>query len=148
MSGPDVLRPAKDVGGPRQPLLEVRHMSKHFPVRGGFIGKAGVVRAVDDVSFSVAKGEVLGIVGESGCGKSTTARLVIGLIQPDTGSIILDGEKLGTSLSLRDLRRRVQMVFQDSYASLNPRLTVEASIAFGPIIHRSEEHTSELQSRF
>ena len=110
-------------------------MSKHFPVRGGFIGKAGVVRAVDDVSFSVDKGEVLGIVGESGCGKSTTARLVIGLIEPDAGSIVLDGEKLGAALSLRDLRRRVQMVFQDSYASLNPRLTIEASIAFGPMVH-------------
>ena len=104
-------------------------------MRGGFIGKAGVVRAVDDVSFSVDKGEVLGIVGESGCGKSTTARLVIGLIEPDAGSIVLDGEKLGASLSLRDLRRRVQMVFQDSYASLNPRLTVEDSIAFGPKVH-------------
>jgi peptide/nickel transport system ATP-binding protein len=135
MSGPDVLLPAEDVGGPQQPLLEVRAMSKHFPVRGGFIGKAGVVRAVDDVSFTVDKGEVLGIVGESGCGKSTTARLVIGLIEPDAGSIILDGEKLGTALSLRDLRRDVQMVFQDSYASLNPRLTVEASIGFGPMIH-------------
>ena len=135
MSEPDVLLPAEDVGGPQQPLLEVRAMSKHFPVRGGFIGKAGVVRAVDDVSFTVDKGEVLGIVGESGCGKSTTARLVIGLIKPDAGSIVLDGEKLGASLSLRDLRRRVQMVFQDSYASLNPRLTVEASIAFGPMIH-------------
>ena len=135
MSGPDALAPVADVGGPQQPLLEVRAMSKHFPVRGGFFGKAGVVRAVDDVSFSVDKGEVLGIVGESGCGKSTTARLVIGLIQPDSGEIVLDGEKLGTSLSLRDLRRRVQMVFQDSYASLNPRLTIEASIAFGPEVH-------------
>ena len=104
-------------------------------MRGGFLGKAGVVRAVDDVSFSVDKGEVLGIVGESGCGKSTTARLVIGLIEPDAGSIVLDGEKLGAALSLRELRRRVQMVFQDSYASLNPRLTVEDSIAFGPIVH-------------
>src|ERR1043165_6225661 len=134
MSEADVLAPV-DVGGPQQPLLEVRQMSKHFPVRGGMLGRAGVVRAVDDVSFTVDKGEVLGIVGESGCGKSTTARLVIGLIEPDSGSIVLDGEKLGTSLSLRDLRRRVQMVFQDSYASLNPRLTVEASIAFGPTIH-------------
>src|ERR1041385_3394910 len=135
MSEADVLTQAKGAGGPRQPLLEVRAMSKHFPVRGGFIGKAGVVRAVDDVSFTVDKGEVLGIVGESGCGKSTTARLVIGLIEPDSGSIVLDGEKLGAALSLRDLRRRVQMVFQDSYASLNPRLTVEGSIAFGPIVH-------------
>src|SRR5882724_4473709 len=135
MSEADVLAQAEDVGGPQQPLLEVRHMSKHFPVRGGFIGKAGVVRAVDDVSFSVAKGEVLGIVGESGCGKSTTARLVIGLIEPDAGSIVLDGEKLGGDLTLRELRRRVQMVFQDSYASLNPRLTIEDSIAFGPKVH-------------
>jgi peptide/nickel transport system ATP-binding protein len=135
MSEAEVLAPAKDVGGPQQPLLEVRSLSKHFAVRGGFIGKAGVVRAVDDVNFSVNKGEVLGIVGESGCGKSTTARLIIGLIQPDVGSIVLDGEKLGASLSLRELRRRVQMVFQDSYASLNPRLTVEDSIAFGPKVH-------------
>src|SRR5215211_702349 len=135
MSEAEILAPVADIGGPQQPLLEVRSLSKHFPVRGGFIGKAGVVRAVDDVNFSVDKGEVLGIVGESGCGKSTTARLVIGLIQPDAGSIVLDGEELGASLSLRDLRRRVQMVFQDSYASLNPRLTVEASIAFGPKVH-------------
>ncbi|MEA2875103.1 MAG: hypothetical protein QOF14_299 [Hyphomicrobiales bacterium] len=135
MSEADLTAPVADVGGPQQPLLEVRSLSKHFPVRGGFIGKAGVVRAVDDVNFSVDKGEVLGIVGESGCGKSTTARLVIGLIQPDAGSIVLDGEKLGSALSLRDLRRRVQMVFQDSYASLNPRLTIEDSIAFGPKVH-------------
>jgi peptide/nickel transport system ATP-binding protein len=135
MSEADVLAPARDAGGPQQPLLEVRALSKHFPVRSGFLGKAGVVRAVDDVSFSVDKGEVLGIVGESGCGKSTTARLVIGLIEPDAGSIVLDGEKLGDRLSLRELRRDVQMVFQDSYASLNPRLTIEDSIAFGPIVH-------------
>jgi peptide/nickel transport system ATP-binding protein len=135
MSAPEVLAPAADVGGPGQPLLDVRAMSKHFPVRGGFLGKAGVVRAVDDVSFSVNKGEVLGIVGESGCGKSTTARLIIGLIEPDAGSIMLDGEKLGGELSLRELRRSIQMVFQDSYASLNPRLTIEDSIAFGPVVH-------------
>src|SRR3954467_15183237 len=135
MSVPERLTIAADVGGPQQPLLEVRGLTKRFAVRSGPFAKAGVVRAVDDVSFAVDKGEVLGIVGESGCGKSTTARLVIGLIQPDAGSIILDGEKLGTALSLRDLRRSVQMVFQDSYASLNPRLTVKASIAFGPVVH-------------
>ncbi len=124
-----------DRGGPAQPLLEVRGLSKHFAVRGGLRTKAGVVRAVDNVNFSVAKGEVLGIVGESGCGKSTTARLVIDLITPDKGEILLDGEALGGKLSLRDLRRQVQMVFQDSYASLNPRLTIEDSISFGPRIH-------------
>src|SRR4029077_21221702 len=105
MSEADLTARVADVGGPRQPLLEVRSLSKHFPVRGGFICKAGVVCAVDAVSFSVDKGEVLGIVGESGWRKSTTARLVIGLIEPDAVSIVLDGEKLGMSLSLRDLRR-------------------------------------------
>ena len=83
MSETEGLSPALDIGGPQQPLLEVRSLSKHFAVGGGLLGRGGVVRAVDDVSFSVAKGEVLGIVGESGCGKSTTARLVVGLIEPD-----------------------------------------------------------------
>ena len=111
MSEADVLAPAADVGGPQQPLLEVRALPKHFPVRGGLLGKAGVVRAVDDVSFSVDKGEVLGIVGESGCGKSTTARLVIGLIEPDAGSIVLDGEQLGSgAVAARTAPRRADGV--------------------------------------
>jgi peptide/nickel transport system ATP-binding protein len=135
MSEADPLPPARDVGGPRQPLLDVKRLAKHFAVSGGWFGKKNVVRAVDDVSFSVEKGEVLGIVGESGCGKSTTARLIIGLIEPDAGEIVFDGEAVGPALSLRDLRRRVQMVFQDSYASLNPRLTIEDTIAFGPRVH-------------
>src|SRR3979490_2293844 len=129
MSETDVLTQARDVGGPQQPLLEVRHMSKHFPVRGGFFGKAGVVRAVDDVSFAVAKGEVLGIVGESGCGKSTTARLLMGLIKPDAGSLVFDGDQVGADIGIMTLRRQMQMAFQDSYASLNPRLPIVVSIA-------------------
>jgi peptide/nickel transport system ATP-binding protein len=135
MSEAEVLSPVADRGGTQQPLLAVRGLSKHFTVRGGLIGRAGVVRAVDDVSFTVDKGEVLGIVGESGCGKSTTARLVIGLIAADAGEIVLDGELVGGAVSLRELRRRVQMVFQDSYASLNPRLTIEDTVAFGPKVH-------------
>jgi peptide/nickel transport system ATP-binding protein len=135
MSESEILNPVADVGGPRQPLLSIAGLSKHFAVGGGLLDGKRVVRAVDDVSFHVGKGEVLGIVGESGCGKSTTARLIIGLIEPDAGDITFDGEKLGTVLSLRALRRRVQMVFQDSYASLNPRLTIEDTIAFGPKIH-------------
>jgi len=87
------------------------------------------------VSFQVAKGETVGIVGESGCGKSTTARLLMHLMDYDSGDIIYDGRKVGAELSLRDLRRAMQMVFQDSYASLNPRLTIEDSIAFGPKVH-------------
>src|ERR1700732_5542059 len=125
MSALESLAPAADVGGPEQALLEVRGLSKHFPVRGGLRTRAGVVRAVDDVSFTVNKREVLGVVGESGCGKSTMARLVIGLIAPDKGDIVFDGEAVGDVLSLRDLRRRVQMVFQDSYARFHPRLTTQ-----------------------
>jgi peptide/nickel transport system ATP-binding protein len=135
MSVAEALAPGEDRGGPQPPLLEVRALSKHFVAGGALFGRGGVVRAVDNVSFCVDKGEVLGIVGESGCGKSTTARLVIGLIAPDVGEIVFDGEQVGTAVSLRELRRRVQMVFQDSYASLNPRLTIEDTIAFGPKVH-------------
>ncbi|MDQ2101155.1 ABC transporter ATP-binding protein [Azospirillum isscasi] len=131
------LDPVPDIGGPQQPLLSVGNLTKHFPVRGGLTGPKPVARAVDGVSFSVAKGETLGVVGESGCGKSTTARLLMRLIEPDGGDIVFDGETVGTrsGLSLRELRRRMQMVFQDSYASLNPRLTIADSLAFAPMVH-------------
>lgn len=129
------LSPAGDVGGRSQPLLTVRRLTKHFRVGGGPFEKKRVVRAVDGVSFEVAKGETVGVVGESGCGKSTTARLLMHLMPPDQGELIYDGQSIGHDLSLRDLRRRMQMVFQDSYASLNPRLTIEDSIAFGPKVH-------------
>ena len=129
------LPPAEDVGGARQPLLSVTNLTKHFPVGGGLFSKPKVVRAVDGVSFEIAKGETLGVVGESGCGKSTTARLLMHLMAPDAGELIYDGQEVGATLSLRELRRRMQMVFQDSYASLNPRLTIEDSVAFGPKVH-------------
>src|SRR6188474_1197485 len=103
MSEAETLAPAADIGGPAQPLLQVQNLVKHFGLGSGLFGTKSVVRAVDDISLTVDKGEVVGIVGESGCGKSTTARLIIGLIEPDQGSIVLDGEKLGTALSLRDL---------------------------------------------
>ena len=114
-------------------------LRKHFPIKGGLLQRRrAVVQAVDDVSFAVVKGETLGIVGESGCGKSTTARLLMHLIPKDDGTIIFDGEAIGAAdgISHRDLHRQMQMVFQDSYASLNPRLPIAASIAFGPLVHR------------
>jgi peptide/nickel transport system ATP-binding protein len=135
MSAAEVLAAIADTGGPAQPLLDVRGLTKHFVRGGSLLGKGAVVRAVDDVSFSIAKGEVLGVVGESGCGKSTLARLLTGLISQDRGEIIFDGELVGYTLSLRDLRRRLQMVFQDSYASLNPRITIGETVAFGPKVN-------------
>ncbi len=133
------IETTEDLGGPAQPLLTVRNLVKHFPIRGGLLGRTtGLVQAVDGVDFDVAKGETLGIVGESGCGKSTTARLLIRLIEPDSGEVLFDGQALGAvdgGITLTELRRQVQMVFQDSFASLNPRLTIEDSIAFGPKVH-------------
>ncbi|CDN57454.1 Oligopeptide/dipeptide ABC transporter, ATPase subunit (plasmid) [Neorhizobium galegae bv. officinalis bv. officinalis str. HAMBI 1141] len=128
--------PVGEKGGPAQPLISVRGLIKHFPVKGsGFMKPKKVVRAVDGVDFDILKGETLGVVGESGCGKSTTARLLMQLILPDRGDILFDGETVGGALPLSDYRRQVQMVFQDSYASLNPRLTIEESIAFAPRVH-------------
>ena len=124
-----------DRGGPAQPLLSVKHLVKHFPVRDPlWVRPRRAVHAVDGVSFEVAKGETLGIVGESGCGKSTTARLIARLLMPDAGKLVFDGEGVAEfgGLSLQAYRRSLQMVFQDSFASLNPRMTVEDTIAFGP----------------
>ena len=127
-----------DRGGPAQPLLTVDDLRKHFPVRGGLLNRqVATVQAVDDVSFSVRKGETLGIVGESGCGKSTTARLLMRLVEPDAGSIVFDGELVGApgGITVNEMRRQMQMVFQDSYSSLNPRMTVAESIAYAPRMH-------------
>ena len=128
----------RDQGGPAQPMLIVEGLRKHFPVRGGVLNRrVATVRAVDDVSFSVRKGETLGIVGESGCGKSTTARLLMGLLAPDAGTLVFDGREVGAQdgITLAALRRQMQMVFQDSYSSLNPRMTVVESIAYAPRMH-------------
>jgi peptide/nickel transport system ATP-binding protein len=128
----------RDRGGAAQPLLIVEGLRKYFPVRGGlFYRRIATVHAVDDVSFTVSKGETLGIVGESGCGKSTTARLLMRLIEPDAGEMIFDGEMVGsrTGIAINEMRRQMQMVFQDSYSSLNPRLPIAESIAYGPRIH-------------
>jgi peptide/nickel transport system ATP-binding protein len=124
-----------DRGGAVQPLLIVRDLKKHFPAKGSFWSLSRHrVLAVDGVSFTVAKGQTVGVVGESGCGKSTTARLLLHLIEPDAGEVIFDGEGVGApgGISVRELRLHMQMVFQDSYSSLNPRATIADIIAFGP----------------
>ncbi len=141
----------RDRGGPAQPLLAVTNLKRHFAIKGGVLGRTvGHVRAVDDVSFTVLKGETLGIVGESGCGKSTLARLLMHLIPHDSGEVVFDGEAVGRSthgLSLRDLRRSLQMVFQDSYSSLNPRLPVEDSVAYGPRVHGASRAAATAKAR-
>ena len=105
------------------PLFEARHIVKNFPVGGGLFKKGKVVHAVDDVSFTIEKGETFGLVGESGCGKSTIGRTIMRLHEPTSGQIFLDGEDI-THANMRPLRKRMQIVFQDPYASLDPRMTV------------------------
>ena len=138
-----------DIGGPAQPLLTIRGLQKHFPLKKDPFGRGGgVVRAVDGVDFEVMKGETLGVVGESGCGKSTTARLLMQLIDPTAGEVVFDGRLVGgRELPLKEFRRQVQMVFQDSYASLNPRLTIEDSVAFGPQVHGVPKKESVARAR-
>lgn len=121
-----------DRGGPAQPMLTVSGLRRWFRLDG-----KRVIRAVDGLDFSVAKGTTLGIVGESGCGKSTAAKLVAGIEPADAGEVVLDGEVFwarGARIG-PEARRAVQMVFQDSHSSLNPRMTAAESIAFGPEAH-------------
>ena len=113
------------------PLLSVNGLVKHFAAGYSLTKGRSVVHAVDDIDFDVYPGETLGIVGESGCGKSTVARLIMQILSPDAGQIRFGGAALGGAGSNR-MRRQIQMVFQDSYASLNPRLSVQDTIAFGP----------------
>jgi oligopeptide/dipeptide ABC transporter ATP-binding protein len=123
-------------------LVEVRDLVKHFPIRKGvvFQRQVGAVQAVDGVTFDINDGETLGIVGESGCGKSTTARLITRLLEPTSGTITYDGRDI-THISrqeLKPLRREIQVVFQDPYSSLNPRKTVGSIIGEPFVIHGIE----------
>ncbi len=125
-----------------EPLVSVRNLRKEFPIKKGvFARQVGAVKAVNDVSFDVARGETLGIVGESGCGKTTTGRTILRLIEPTSGEIRFDGRdvrSMGTS-ELRALRREMQIIFQDPVSSLNPRMSVGAIIREGLTIHRLAE---------
>jgi oligopeptide/dipeptide ABC transporter ATP-binding protein len=132
-------------------LIEVRDLVKHFPIKRGLIfqRQIGAVKAVDGVSFDVLRGETLGLVGETGCGKSTTARLLCRLMDPTSGSIVFDGREVGAQKGedLKALHRDMQMVFQDPYSSLNPRKTVGSIIADPFVIHGLHKGDGERKRR-
>src|SRR6476660_464040 len=130
-------------------LLEVEHLTKHYPVRGGVFGRGrGEVHAVDDVSFAIRQGETLGLVGESGCGKSTIGKTVLRLIEPTAGTIEWRGQRIDElhGSAMRPYRRELQAVFQDPYASLNPRMRA-ADIVAEPIRNFEDVSAAEIGDR-
>ncbi len=132
------------------PLLRISNLKKYFPIRGGlFSREVARVHAVDDVTFSLMKGETLGLVGESGCGKSTTGRCILRLIEPTAGEVWFEDKNVTTldKRSLRHLRRDMQIIFQDPYASLNPRMTVGSIIGEALVIHKLAKSKRERDER-
>jgi ABC-type glutathione transport system ATPase component len=129
-------------GALADPLLSVRRLTKYFPVRTGIFGRAtGQVRAVDGVSLDVGHAETLGVVGESGCGKTTLGRTILRLVEPTGGEIRFDGVDMLSlaGKSLRSMRRNMQIIFQDPFSSLNPRMTIGATVREGLTVHRIAE---------
>ncbi|HSW04348.1 ABC transporter ATP-binding protein [Aquabacterium sp.] len=133
-----------------EPLLKVENLVKHFALPGGFLKKSTErLRAVDGVSFTVSAGETLGVVGESGCGKSTTGRCILRLIEPTSGQVWFEGRDV-TALGKEDLRalaRDMQIIFQDPFASLNPRMTVGAIVGEGLVIHKLAKGNADIEAR-
>jgi len=132
------------------PLLRVQNLVKHFPIKGGLLGRTvDHVHAVDGVSFDLAAGETLGVVGESGCGKSTTGRCILRLIEPSSGEVWFNGQNVTTAnkTELRALARDMQIIFQDPYASLNPRMTVGAIVGEALTIHKLAKTAREHEER-
>jgi oligopeptide transport system ATP-binding protein len=133
-----------------RPLLEVKNLKVHFPVKRGMFQPAReFVKAVDDVSFHIAPGETLGLVGESGCGKTTLGRAIVRLVEPLAGTVSLDGTDVTrmNGAAMRAQRRKLQMIFQDPYGSLNPRMTVEDIVGEALDIHRLAENKSARKER-
>ncbi len=136
--------------GTTEPLLKVKDLVKQFPIRGGLFNRTvDKVHAVDGVSFELAAGETLGVVGESGCGKSTTGRCILRLIEPTSGEVWFEGKNVTTAgkNDLRALARDMQIIFQDPYASLNPRMTVSAIIGEALTIHKLTKTQREYDER-
>ncbi len=133
-----------------EPLLRVKNLVKYFPIKGGlFSREVARVHAVDGVSFDIFAGETLGLVGESGCGKSTTGRCILRLIEPTSGEVHFGGKNVTTldKRSLRALRRDMQIIFQDPYASLNPRMTVGSIVGEALIIHKLAKNKAEREQK-
>lgn len=131
-------------------LLELRNVEVHFPITRGWLRRTvGSVRAVDGIHFSIRQGETLGLVGESGCGKSTTARAIVQIHRPTAGAVLFQGENLALlrGAALRRTRRAMQMIFQDPYASLNPRMTTGAAVAEPVRIHRLRRGSVAVRQR-
>jgi oligopeptide transport system ATP-binding protein len=131
------------------PIIEVTNLKKYFPLGGGFFSQAEMVRAVDDISFTMDPGKTLGLVGESGCGKTTVGRTVIGLYKPTAGKILFEGADVSTASKAdkASSRRQMQMIFQDPYASLNPRMTVGDIVGEPLDIHHLAKGKKERRER-
>lgn len=127
----------------KKPLIEVKNLRKYFPT------PKGILHAVDDISFSIMQGKTLGVVGESGCGKSTTGRLLLRLIEADAGNIFFEGQDILslTPKKMRNVRRDIQLIFQDPYASLNPRMSIGETIAEPLLVNKIVKNGSELQKK-
>ena len=129
-----------------QPLIEVKHLKQYFDINMGFF-QTKPLKAVDDISFSIKEGETLGLVGESGCGKTTAGRSILNLYKPTSGEIIYRGKKIETKSDIKEFRKKATMVFQDPYSSLDPRMTVADIIGEPLDIHKMYKNQEERRER-